>query len=208
MFKRKHLADFGKRSTAIVLLLFGGLATAQDDAPKQKAIEQMRQIAAAVKQCPAHKSSSQDDCKVHIYYLGPPTNVEWDVVPSKTVRSPFQGILEFSLPSGSTDTNQVNLSKKDQQKCANKDLFDARIEAPISDAIIKEEPKWHDGHYRYEFDLGSGTPELIKMLWVVKDKSNNTVTSAVTDNLDACWVTAGKTGGSIRNENTSSSPKQ
>jgi len=204
----KYLVDFGKRSTAAALLLLGSLATAQDNAVKQKAIEQMRQIAAAVKQCPAHKSSSQVDCKVHIYYLGPPTNVEWDVVPSKTVRSPFQGILEFTLPSGSTDINHANLSKKDQQKCANKDAFEAQIAAPALDAAMKAEPKGHEGHYRYEFDLGSGTPELIKMLWVVKDKDNNTITSAMTDNLDACWVKAAKAGGSDKNENISSSPKQ
>src|ERR1700719_2259917 len=176
-------AGLGKRSTLALLLMLGGLAAAQDDPAKQEAIEQMRQIADAIKHCPAHRSSSQDECKVHDYHLGPPTNVEWDVVPSKTVRSPFQGIIEFTLPSGTTDSAQPNLSKKLQQKCANRDLVDAQIRAPALDAAMKEGPKWREGHYRYEFDLGSGAPELIKMLWVVKDKDNNTVTSAATGDM-------------------------
>jgi hypothetical protein len=196
----QYHSNFRKASTVLVLLLSGGVATAQDEAVKQKAIEQMRKIATAIKQCPPHKTSSQDECKIHVYYLGPPTNVEWDVVQSKTVRSPFQGTLEFTLPSGSNDINQANLSKKDQQKCADRDAFVAQIEVPAS--------KWHDGHYRYEFDLGSGSPELIKMLWVVKDKDDKTLTSAVTDNLDACWVTAAKPSLSNKTENLSPSARQ
>jgi hypothetical protein len=30
---------------------------------------------------------------------------------------------------------------------------------------MREGPKWREGHYRYEFDLGAEGPELVKMLW-------------------------------------------
>jgi hypothetical protein len=203
--RRKSLAGFRKRSTVALVFLLGGLAAGQDDPAKQKAIEQMRQIANAIKQCPEQKSSYQDNCKVHNSYLGPPTNVEWDVVPSKTVRSPFQGILEFTLPARSENIDQANLSAKAHQKCIDREMNMAILAAPALAEAAKEGSKWREGHYRYEFDLGSGPPELIKMLWVVKDRDNNTVTSAATSDAHACWVTAAKAGGSNKSENTSSS---
>jgi hypothetical protein len=62
----------------------------------------MREIANAIKQCPVHESSFEGDCHTHYSYLGPPTNVDWEVLPSKTVRSPFQGVIEFTLPQSWT----------------------------------------------------------------------------------------------------------
>ena len=152
-------------------------------ATKQKAIEQMRRVANAIKQCPEQKAY-QSERGVSKSYAGPPTNVEWDVIPSKTVRSPFQGVIEFTLPSRwapplwcSTPSNPL-----EEQAC--------------QDAIAeqaKEGPEWREEHYRYEFDVGSDAPELVKMLWVAKDRKNNTVTQEATPTaIDECWVAAAK----------------
>src|SRR5690242_7778631 len=164
------LAVFGKRSMVAALFLLGGLAAGQDEPAKQKAIEQMRQIANAVKQCPAQKThlGQNDSCQVATYFIGPPANVEWDVLPSKTVRSPFQGILEFTLPSYATYVDRTDLSGKDHQKCVDKASRMARLGLQS----LPEKTATHEGHRRYEFDLGSGAPELVKMLEISKDKDN------------------------------------
>lgn len=138
-----------------------------------------------------------------LHYIGPPTNVEWDVLPSKTVRSPFQGILEFTVPTYSTFIDRDDLSEKDHQKCVDKAARLAKMglqPLPAKSATV-------EGHRRYEFDLGSGAPELVKILEISKDKNNNTVTSAASDDANACWVAAAKTGGSGKSENTSSPAK-
>jgi hypothetical protein len=54
----------------------------------------------------------------------------------------------------------------------------------------KEGPEWRDEQYRYEYDVGSDAPELVKMLWVAKDRKENTVTRAVNRSEHECWVKA------------------
>lgn len=190
---------------AVVFFLLSTLAMGQGDADKQRAVAQMRQIANAIKQCAEHESSYEDECEIHHSYVGPPTNVEWDVFPSKTSRSPFQGILEFTLPTHTKDTDQPNLSKKAREKCESRKSFESEVAGSILAEEMKEGPKWRDGHYRYEFDLGPDPPELVKMLWIVKDRNNVTITSAADDDVHACWVMAAKSAGKAKLPNPSSS---
>jgi hypothetical protein len=185
----------------------GSFSAGQEDPAKQKAIDQLRQIANSIKQCPEQKTTYQDECKTHNSHVGPPANVEWDVVPSKTVRSPFQGFIEFTLPSRSEGIDQPNLSKAARQKCVDRETLMTQAEASSLADEVKNGPKWRDGHYRYEFDLGAAAPELIKMLWVVKDRNNNIITSAVTNDTNSCWVTAAKTGGIAKTVQSSAQPK-
>ena len=190
---RKVPLRFAKHSTIAALFLLSGFAAGQDDRAKQKAIDQMRQIADTIKQCPVQKTrvSANDPCQVSTYYIGPPTNVEWDVLPSKTVRSPFQGVLEFALPIYSTYVDRTDLSAKDHQKCVDKA---ARL-LKMGLQPLPEKTPTREGRRRYEFDLGPGAPDLIKMLEVSKNKDNNIVTSAAPDDANACWVAAAKAGG-------------
>jgi len=163
---------------AMILVFIG-----QSDVAKEKAIADMRRIANAMKECP-EQIQYQNECSVH--YIGPPTNIEWDVVPSKTVRSPFQGILEFTVPTRSQDVDPSKQSKRVHQKC----LDMAMAAAAVLAEEMKEGPKWREGHYRYEFDLsGPDGPELVKMLWIAKDRNGNTITSAASDE-HYCWVKA------------------
>jgi hypothetical protein len=62
-------------------------------------------------------------------------------------------------------------------------------------------PEWRDERFRYEFDVGSDAPELVKRLWVRKDRNSNIVTSPANDSGRECWVTAAKSIGSIKPEN-------
>jgi hypothetical protein len=187
-------AKLGKLTAAMCLfLLGGGLSVGQEDSAKQKAIEQMRRIANAMKQCPAEKSSFQDECQVYTSHLGPPTNVEWDVVPSKSVRAPYLGIIEFTVPNRRERTDVANLPKKLQRKCADRKDAMASQELQIDAQAMREGPMWKDGHYRFEFDVGLSKPELVKMLWVVKDRNDKVITSPSKDS-DACWIAKAKSG--------------
>ena len=64
--------------------------------------------------------------------------------------------------------DQPNLPEKARRKCEN-------LNGGVPTEVAKLAAKHNEGHYRYEFDLGSGPPELVKMLWVYKDKDNNVV---------------------------------
>jgi hypothetical protein len=201
------MATLGRRSAIAILFLLGALAAAQDDHAKQKAIDQTRRVAKAIKECPEQLTGNwQDECKVHKLYSGPPTNVDWDVLPSKTVRSPFQGIIEFTLPSRFQDTDLAGQSKKSHEECVEKEARMEAMGAPALDELAKEGPKWREGHYRYEFDVGSDAPDIVKMLWVVKDKDDKTVTEAARSTGRECWVVAAKSVGSPKPEGTSPAP--
>jgi hypothetical protein len=180
-------------TVAAFLCLMGRFAFGQEDRAKQKAIDQMRQIANAMKQCPEQETNTfQDKCHVrHSAYAGPPTNLEWDVVPSKTVRSPFQGIVEFTLPSRQESINPPNQTQKAAQDCyeATHYLGDPATLLKMAEEEREKGPEWREGHYRYEFDVGSDAPELVKMLWVAKDRKNNVVESPATGGYPAPWPT-------------------
>jgi hypothetical protein len=204
-------ATFRALFEAVLLLALcfcGPAGWGQEAGAKQKAIDQMRQVARAMKQCSELVTSSEDKCKIHKTYQGPPTNLEWDVMPSKTVRSPFQGIIEFSLPFRYEDIDLPNLSKKAHQQCLDEEAHSfaasplgASTRAEIEDEIAKKGPEWREGHYRYEFDVGSNDPELVKMLWIAKDRKDNLVTSEAKASERECWVAAAKSIG-LKQENT------
>jgi hypothetical protein len=172
----------------ILLCLLCPFSRGQEDMTKQKAIDQMRKVANAMKHCPEQMRHFQDQCQIHQLYSGPPSNLEWDVIPSKTVRSPYQGVIEFTLPSRSEDVDTPNQSAKFHQQCVDSE---ARLAVMAAPAAVKDAER--EGHFRYEFDLGNDSPELVKMLWVSKDKDNNVVSSTASGN--ECWVRAAQSIG-------------
>lgn len=183
-----------KPASVLGLILIGSLSAGQDDPGKQRAIDQMRHIADAMKRCPEEKSSHQDECQVRIYHLGPTSNLEWDVLPSKSVRAPYLGVIEFTLPNRTETTDVANLSKKAQKRCQDQKSLIASVEAETLSRDMREGPMWREGHYRFEFDVGSTKPELVKMLWIAKDRNNNVITSPANDGT-ACWIAKAKSGG-------------
>jgi hypothetical protein len=81
-------------------------------------------------------------------------------------------VIEFTLLNRSRKVEKQNLSKKQQQYCAQMAALEGSMQPEVAAKVERLEQKWHDGHYRYEFDLGSDAPELVKMLWVVKDAND------------------------------------
>ncbi|HEV2489324.1 MAG TPA: hypothetical protein VGT03_05930 [Candidatus Acidoferrales bacterium] len=140
-----------------------------DNQGREMAIAQMRRIANAMKACSEEISSKTE---LATYYVGPPTNLEWDVVDSKTVRSPFQGIVKFTLPERSEETEKAKHSKK--------------LDKQYMDAEIYKTAYGHEGYYQYEFDLGNGSSDLVKVLFVDdKTKESKPVPSGTSG--PSCW---------------------
>jgi hypothetical protein len=141
-------------------------AGAQSESTKVTAVRQMRQIAEEIKKCP---EEIQSQTEYGVYFQGPPSNVEWDVLPSKSVRAPFQGWLEFTLPHRWEETEKAKRSSKLHTKYMNYKLYQVAYGLK--------------GRFRYEFDLGSDSPELVKMLWL----DDKTQRSEAVNPGGACW---------------------
>ncbi len=158
---------------ALMLLFLYGLSCAQNTA-RDTAVEQMRRVAATMKACPEETTSQTEYA---IFHIGPPTNLEWDVQESKSVRSPFQGIVKFNLPERIEESDKAKHSKK---------LHDQYMEATMLPLAY---PK--NVYYQYEFDLGNTNADLVRMVVV----NTQTKESRPATREGRCWEKAalGKT---------------
>jgi Trypsin-like peptidase domain len=121
----------------------GQAAAGQDFAAKDKAVSQMRRIVDALRQCPESTGSFD----VAIVHNQSPRILEWDVLPSTSLRAPFQGYVWFDLPQDLQETDEAKRSKE----------LHAKYEF-----LVTTLSKFLE--YRYEFDLGSDAPELKRAL--------------------------------------------
>jgi hypothetical protein len=157
------------RALRLLLVLWG---LAPQNTAHDMAVAQMRHVAAAMKACPEETRSQTEYA---IFHVGPPTNLEWNVEESKTVRSPFQGIVKFALPERVEESERAKHSKK---------LHDQYMDATIAQQAYRK-----DVYYQYEFDLGNGNAELVKMLVLdSRTKESKAVTSD-----HSCWQEAART---------------
>lgn len=170
------------KTTVPALLVFAIVApvrgqlpqTGQQDAAQKIAVAQVRRIAADMKACP---EEIQSQTELATYYVGPPTNLEWNVERSKTVRAPFQGIVTFSLPERSEENEAAKHSKK--------------LHKQYMDAELYKITYGHPGHCQYEFDLGNDGPELVKALFI-DDKTNDSRPVSNSGHLPTCWDKAAR----------------
>lgn len=152
----------------------------QIDPQSQPAVEQIAAVTRAIKQCPRQMSSEKQWGKkpneIERWYIGPPQNVVWDVVQSNSIRSPYVGYIEFSLPEDYWVPDEV------------KDKFEKTEESSSAElAHALGGPMKH----RYEFDLGPKGLELTKML-------HGNKTEMVDDRPDdTCWQKAARNAESI-----------
>jgi hypothetical protein len=203
---------FAMRLTGIVLLcLCANLSIGQDDAARQKAkaIEQVRQVVKAIKECPGKMntespSPANSKCFSIEAATGPPVNVSWDAHESKTARAPFEGWVKFDLPGYWSD-NQLHPADRKVAKVCERNF---RMEAERADMLAQlllrvalgvgddvDPPRSKIWHYRFEFDVGSDNSELVKMLWT--DQSGKA--QPVTDN-NSCWAKAAQSVGTARTD--------
>ena len=74
-----------------------------------------------------------------------------------------------------------NLPKELQKKCADRKEAMPSDELQLDAQAMREGPMWRDGHYRFEFDVVLSKPELVKMLWLARDRNDKVLTSPAND---------------------------
>jgi hypothetical protein len=133
---------------------------------------------------------------------GPPVNVTWDAHESRTARAPFEGWVEFDLRGSWSDSQLHPTDRKVAKGCDKNSRTEAELAGMLAQVLLRvalgvgddvELPRSKVWHYRFEFDVGSDSPELVKMLWT--DQSGKA--QPVTDN-NSCWVKAAQSVGTAR----------
>lgn len=165
-------------------------APSANDAPKvtsdpewltsQPAVLALRTIASKVKECRREMAFEMENTNGPLaraqLYQGSPANVLWDVTRSGSVRSPFTGYIEFSIPQ------ELSVPPDVMQKWGREaaDLYAKMVATP--QPTLK---------YRYEFDLGPHGLQLARMLLRSEDQTGwkDAATKAET-----CWQRAAQSG--------------
>ena len=125
----------------------------------------LRTIAESIKSCPriiefeAENDSRKNEGPLtrSRIYAGPPLNVVWDATRSSSVRSPYVGYIEFTVPREywvPPDILEKYVKRADVAK------FYAEFLAPKPNL-----------KYRYEFDMGPAGLDLTRMLTRPADKA-------------------------------------
>jgi len=150
----------------------------------QPAVAALRGIANAIKECPVFISEvSPRDAKTKKYhgpltgarvYFGPPINVVWDAIPSGSVRSPYAGWVEFTVPRRFWVPDDVYEKYKDDYS----DVYKQMLFKPTPSLKI-----------RYEFDVGPGGLQLTRTL--ERDENEPEWKDA---RSDLCWDQAAQNG--------------
>jgi hypothetical protein len=102
-----------RRAVPLLLLLicsFGRDASGQVGPSKDRAVNQMREIVAAIKRCPETSDSLPDEGAITKHQ--PPLIVEWDVVASDSLRTPFQGFVQFRVVTQLEESEEAKRSKE------------------------------------------------------------------------------------------------
>lgn len=141
------------------------------------AVETLRRLAERIRSCPEMVTSetrwgTKSD-EIKRTYEGPPHNVTWDVLPADTVRAPYLGYVEFSLPMRYW-VPEAKQHKYNKTFGIGNTLDFENVLASASSAE----------RYRYEFDLG---PEGLQFARALRRMPNAT---EWLDNQDAgksCW---------------------
>jgi hypothetical protein len=126
----------------------------EEDSTKDRAVSQMRRIVEAIKQCPEQAPRDAEFAAAIIKYTKPLVQ-DWDVVTSDSLRSPFQGFIRFRTSGHYEETEAAKQSKK----------LDAKYRQALQGMKwCEEQHGWscYVTEYRFEFELGSDTPELRK----------------------------------------------
>lgn len=142
------------------------------DEQSRTQVKELRSISQAIKACPRKESPDTGNGK---FIYGPPSNVIWDVKPNPSVRAPYLGYIEFSLPQ------EFSASKK---YCDKNPVVCLQM---LGLGSVK---------LRFEFDLGPGGLELMKLLFKKKedDKEWSDMRPDAAELFDTCWLKAARNG--------------
>lgn len=144
------------------------LPASPDDVPPT-AVSTLRRMAKQIQECPQFVDREsrwgKKPNEIERWYYGPPKNVVWDAVPSKTpVRSPFEAYVEFSVSHFQWIPPEV------------KDKYEKAIHLP--------DPFLGDFKIRYEFDVGPAGVEFSRAL---KRFETSTRWADLDPHREICW---------------------
>ncbi len=127
----------------------------------QPAVAALRTVVISIKECPRTMIWENTDTKGPMsrfrVYFGPPTNVVWDVSSSNSVRAPYIGYVEFTVP---------------RQGWVPPDVYDKwseRASEIYNDLLFRPIPNLK---YRYEFDIGPEGLQLTRTLYRSADDAD------------------------------------
>jgi len=140
------------------------------DEQTKSQVKQLRAISNAIKACPREQElSTRED---GTFYIGPPSNVIWDVKPTSSARAPYLGYVEFFLPREFSGSKKF--CSQNKEYCAQMMLLTSF-------------------RYRFEFDLGPDGLELMKLLAKSKDdKEWRDVRPDASGLVNTCWLKAAR----------------
>jgi hypothetical protein len=131
-------------------------------------VDQIRAMVQAIKQCPSKVSASA----ASTISDGPPYNVTWDVSPSQSIRAPYAGYIELTVPSSVQCSQQRRASSP--QGCA-------IVERPQFPLVL-----------RYEYDL---SPDGVRLSKILVRRDNETQWSNRPNVSNYCWERAAQPTG-------------
>lgn len=166
-----------KRAGFLCIIVISAALEAQSppkiDDSSQPAVKALAEIARQIKECSRELSGERQwgkkKSEIVRWYIGPPMNVVWDVVPSTSVRSPYAGYIDFSLEYTQWIPEEVRDRYKD--------------EFGLDYLLTSQGPIKH----RYEFDVGPSGLELTRLLIRGKDGS-----SVDEHHDETCWQKAAR----------------
>jgi S1-C subfamily serine protease len=143
---------------------------------EQRAIEQLRVIADAIKSCPPEVYKVSPDIQAVMWEStiesGPPESVTWDVVPNtNSIRARFLGSVEYLFPSDTKWASDMCSRVKKKREC-NDDYW--HVFLPTYNREVA-----HPQQYRYEFEVTPNGLELLRGLSKVKQVDNEPWAPAV-----------------------------
>ena len=144
----------------------------------QPAVDAMREIARTIRECPEaidiENRWGKGPLEIDRWYMGPPKNVVWDVVPNNTVRSPYMGYIEFSI------SHHLWVPPETVAK------YDRTYPGLRTEAMVR----FKDWKLRYEFDIGPAGVELTRALSRQADAKDWSDSSK----RDMCWDNVARKG--------------
>lgn len=149
-------------------------SSAQNAAPQdwvKGETDQIRAMVQAIKLCPANVSTNASSTIAD----GPPYNVTWDVSASQSIRTPYAGYIELTVPT------VVNCSPARRQS------------SPMGCAIV-ERPEF-PLVLRYEYDL---SPDGLSLSKILVRRDNETEWSNRPNVSNYCWERAAQPTGTAR----------
>lgn len=133
-------------------------SSGQMDAEEKRAIEQLRAIAEGIKSCNYDVPGLIDPLAKFgfKFVFGPPENVTWDAIAQPSIRAPYKGFVEYSIPAYQqlppTD-NYCNDPKVKKAECKRMWVIGTQI---------YREQSIHPRQYRYEFDVSDRGLEFLR----------------------------------------------